>query len=303
MANLSRTGCCCEPDCGKPIHVKRMCRPHYQAWYRRQNPARFERYNETRRMGLSKTEKAALAIGKTTQAKLCVECGASFNRPYGNSDAQWEARQCCSTSCGNSLSSRGRPKRPGDLTRKEYGSKAAYQIAWQHRKAMPEWAMRWEQRRRAEDLAELAVKLVSYGRAAQRISTRPKTRQFIAGTCPGCTETVVVIRGWWHDSIRCRPCTIHHWRGNHEKRAQRNNVEWERISPHVIFARDSWRCQICKRRTRGKFPAPSSATIDHIIPLSKGGPHLEHNLQTACLVCNLQKHNGAANDQLRLAVG
>jgi 5-methylcytosine-specific restriction endonuclease McrA len=79
-------------------------------------------------------------------------------------------------------------------------------------------------------------------------------------------------------------------------------VEYEDIAPEIVFARDKRRCQICGAKTRGKYPAPTSATIDHIVPLAKGGPHLLHNVQTACLRCNLKKHVGAANDQMRLAV-
>lgn len=33
------------------------------------------------------------------------------------------------------------------------------------------------------------------------------------------------------------------------------------------------------------------ATIDHVIPLSRGGEHLPANVQAACLRCNSAKHD------------
>lgn len=45
-----------------------------------------------------------------------------------------------------------------------------------------------------------------------------------------------------------------------------------------------YRCQICRER----FPW-EELSIDHIIPLSKGGTHDRFNLQLACKRCNAKK--------------
>lgn len=37
------------------------------------------------------------------------------------------------------------------------------------------------------------------------------------------------------------------------------------------------------------FPDPMSRSVDHIVPLSKGGTHEQANLQAAHLVCNIKK--------------
>jgi hypothetical protein len=208
--------------------------------------------------------------------------------------------QCCSASCANALRARGRPPQPGELTRREVGSKTAYKLEWGRRRAMPQWAAWWEQQRRAEDLAEISQPLI--GGPCSSLRARPKTRSWIAGICPGCGETVVVIRGWWHDSIRCPACTKAKWRLNHRKRAQYYGVAYEHIENAAVFASDGYRCQLCGCKTTRKHPHPRSPTLDHIIPMSKGGPHLRYNVQTACFDCNMRKHSGAANDQLRLAV-
>lgn len=69
-----------------------------------------------------------------------------------------------------------------------------------------------------------------------------------------------------------------------------------------IYERDRWVCQLCGQRIdqRRKFPDMMSASLDHIIPLSKGGEHVKANVQTAHFLCNSRKSDNAANDQLRL---
>lgn len=84
------------------------------------------------------------------------------------------------------------------------------------------------------------------------------------------------------------------------RRARERGSEWERVAKGKIFERDGWRCQICGGKTRGRYPSPLSASLDHIVPVSKGGGHVASNMQTAHLRCNLQKSTGATNDQLRL---
>lgn len=58
-----------------------------------------------------------------------------------------------------------------------------------------------------------------------------------------------------------------------------------------IFERDNWTCGICNEqidRSR-KRPDPLSPSIDHIIPLSRGGDHTRENVQAAHLGCNMSK--------------
>ena len=57
------------------------------------------------------------------------------------------------------------------------------------------------------------------------------------------------------------------------------------IERFVIFERDDWTCQIC-----GSALGPDTATIDHIIPVSKpGSANTDDNLQTLCMSCNARK--------------
>lgn len=69
-----------------------------------------------------------------------------------------------------------------------------------------------------------------------------------------------------------------------------------------IFERDGWRCQLCRLKVdrRRVVPHPKAPTLDHIIPLAKGGTHEPANVQLACFRCNCLKGDRAASDQLRL---
>ncbi len=48
-----------------------------------------------------------------------------------------------------------------------------------------------------------------------------------------------------------------------------------------LFERDRWRCRYC-----GEIVTTDTATLDHVLPRSLGGPNTAENLATACLTCN-----------------
>lgn len=88
------------------------------------------------------------------------------------------------------------------------------------------------------------------------------------------------------------------------RRARKLAVPTERYSLAEIADRDGWRCQLCGRlvsRT-ARYPAPTSPSIDHIIPLSQGGSDLKSNVQLSHFRCNAAKGNRTlpVGEQLRL---
>ncbi|NET01023.1 MAG: HNH endonuclease [Sphaerospermopsis sp. SIO1G2] len=65
------------------------------------------------------------------------------------------------------------------------------------------------------------------------------------------------------------------------------------IPPEVrkfVYQRDKYQCQSC-----GKTAQETQLSIDHIIPLSRGGKNDISNLQTLCLTCNKRKTNKLDN--------
>jgi 5-methylcytosine-specific restriction endonuclease McrA len=59
-----------------------------------------------------------------------------------------------------------------------------------------------------------------------------------------------------------------------------------RFQKKVLFNRDNWSCQYC-----GVTLGYSSLSIDHILPVSRGGKTSWKNCVAACTICNSKKGN------------
>jgi len=70
--------------------------------------------------------------------------------------------------------------------------------------------------------------------------------------------------------------------------------------------RDRGRCGLCHRPVAPAFRMQRASrehpTLDHILPLSKGGRHERSNVQLAHQGCNSRKSNRKCNSQLRLSI-
>jgi len=94
----------------------------------------------------------------------------------------------------------------------------------------------------------------------------------------------------------CDYCNLH--RGTFKSRAMMYGVRYEHVSRAAVFRRDAWRCQLCRKKVLKKAKRcsvtkrlhPRTASLDHIVPMVKGGPHVESNVQCACLQCNVRKN-------------
>lgn len=81
-------------------------------------------------------------------------------------------------------------------------------------------------------------------------------------------------------------------RGQHKALLRRSVIKnGERIQTIDLVTRDGFDCQICNvvidwAKRRGRNWGPS---IDHIIPISKGGLHTFENTRMVHLVCNIRK--------------
>lgn len=85
------------------------------------------------------------------------------------------------------------------------------------------------------------------------------------------------------------------------RRARLQGAFVAKVNRADIYARDGYTCQLCGRKVNMNlvYPHPKSASLDHILPLSKGGTHEPKNVQLAHRICNMRKKNTGA-DQLRL---
>lgn len=83
---------------------------------------------------------------------------------------------------------------------------------------------------------------------------------------------------------------------NHLHRAHKYGCDYESgITLKKLIKRDGLRCAICGEMCDPndhewtKYFGPTSPTIDHIIPMSKGGGHVWNNVQVAHAICNSTK--------------
>ncbi len=78
---------------------------------------------------------------------------------------------------------------------------------------------------------------------------------------------------------------------SHRQRAKKHGTPHESVNRTRVFERDGWMCGICGVEVdrEAKFPAPLSPSLDHVIPISRGGGHLYSNVQLAHLSCNVKK--------------
>ena len=59
-------------------------------------------------------------------------------------------------------------------------------------------------------------------------------------------------------------------------------VGW--VDRQAIIERDGSICYLCRRKLE-----LGEITLDHVIPLSKGGKHTPENVRVCCLLCNIRK--------------
>lgn len=82
------------------------------------------------------------------------------------------------------------------------------------------------------------------------------------------------------------------------RRCRKYNVYYDpSVTSVKIFVRDQYRCKICglmcntEDNTWNGYFGPFSPTVDHIIPLAKGGTHTWNNVQCAHAICNSYKRD------------
>ena len=96
-----------------------------------------------------------------------------------------------------------------------------------------------------------------------------------------------------HCSAECAQATVNkrNWKHLQTRRARLKDAFVESFHSKEIYERDNWVCGICKESIdpAAKLPDQMSASIDHIIPISRGGTHERANAQAAHLFCNVSK--------------
>ena len=69
-------------------------------------------------------------------------------------------------------------------------------------------------------------------------------------------------------------------------RAMNLGITYEDVKLSVVFRMSRGICKLC-----GEWVMPKHASMDHILPLSRGGTHHYHNVQLTHFLCNQKKSN------------
>ena len=113
-------------------------------------------------------------------------------------------------------------------------------------------------------------------------------------TCAECGEQFFPLPGKKNRKFCRALCLARHSSRNakHKRRVRlHGNGRKESISLAVLFKRDHGVCQICRRAVQPSAKGwPSGASIDHIIPVSRGGEHTYENVQLAHIRCNTMRY-------------
>lgn len=77
----------------------------------------------------------------------------------------------------------------------------------------------------------------------------------------------------------------------HRTRARRHGGEYQPVDRVAVFDRDGWICGLCGEPVDKwlEWPDAMSVSLDHVVPLSRGGDHSYANVQCAHLGCNQRK--------------
>lgn len=88
----------------------------------------------------------------------------------------------------------------------------------------------------------------------------------------------------------------------HRRRARKRSAFVAAVYRFKIYERDRWRCQICMKKVKrdAVVPHPLAPTLDHVVPLARGGTHEPANVRLAHFLCNSRR--GAAEDAPQLAL-
>lgn len=140
-------------------------------------------------------------------------------------------------------------------------------------------------------------------RHAPEPSPKARKPRFVSACCPRCGA-------WWlSDRQGCnnqeRYCSTKCSRADAKdrRRARKAKAYVAPVSRAAVFARDNYTCHLCggKVDAAARAPHPKSPTIDHILPLARGGTHEPANVATAHFLCNARK--GARGGGQLLLVG
>jgi HNH endonuclease len=127
----------------------------------------------------------------------------------------------------------------------------------------------------------------------QRVIEKSKNKTFpMSSRCMFCTKEFTKIHPSHKTcSVTCNRRSQNQSPSRIARRQLYKSLNTGPVSRISIYERDHWVCGLCSIPVDRHilYPDPQSASLDHVMPLSKGGTNDPENLQLAHLGCNKAK--------------
>lgn len=200
--------------------------------------------------------------------RVCVVCDETYRPTYG-------AQRTCGRACGGLLN---------------WAEKRGTAIMW------PSMPVLWKA------CEGCGLPYVAYdGRKANRCPRCPIVAakdQSIDFLCRECGTKFTAQRGT-KPRVLCDVCLDEAARAYRRKvkavrRSREKLARVEAVKPAEIYDRDGYLCRLCSQPLAidQRVPHPQAPTLDHVVPLARGGEHSRANLQAAHFLCNSLKAAG-----------
>lgn len=266
-------------------------------------------------------EKNCVMCGKTFATKVDRSrfCSKACAVKWKNRDKVYEQRQC--EECGKGFRKRCRKNDAGRFCSRECAFKCRHRVELKCDccrrpfRAYGKWS-KWCSRCKSKGVPEQIARAISDGVLAWiRLHQEVHVAPHIKRGCKVCGAPAVVVNRW--RSTYCRLCRDNAARASRKKarknrcyrsdkkRAEKYGVPYVAIQRRSIWKRDNWTCWLCNQKVRQDvhYLHPLAATIDHVIPISRGGGHVPENIRCACRQCNTRKSTKIYDDSGMQAIG
>lgn len=123
---------------------------------------------------------------------------------------------------------------------------------------------------------------------------RPGRRRSGDETCQSCAKPRPPRNHKFCDDCKAEGEREMKRRARRVRRARERGAMSEPYTLAEIATRDKFKCGICRLRVlmSKAVPHPKAPTIDHILPLSRGGDDLKANVRLAHFICNSIRGDG-----------
>lgn len=222
------------------------------------------------------------------RVKTCAGCGAEFSA-YGKGDHVYCSKACCNRALG--AARRRTPRsRPCKLCGTEFvvdpkNGKQAYCST----------GCVGEASRRGWPSSPIYFLMCP---ECKQLRVLRRKRKLCSAACQKARQA-----RRYHDNPKYRNAIIAH---SHKRRAHKLGLGNHYITLAYLIKRDKGRCHatVCHFRSskvgRLGIRSPRQPSMDHIIPLSRGGKHELANVHLTHYRCNLSKNNRGGGEQLML---